>query len=133
MNPSDLSGAELDARFFEVCWGGESACTSTARLHPLEANRHRHIYVKSGSELILVPPSMQSVSTDANACEAWAMRWSRQANLRYEICEMQDHVLVVLVNFERDLFEARGADWKQAFVRACVAAGEILKQAKGGA
>jgi len=119
-----LSGADLDARFFEVCWG------YVRREYYVSCWAWYHIDDMAMNESICVGDD--AVSTNANACEAWAMRWSRQANLRYEICEMQDHVLVVLVNFERDLFEARGADWKQAFVRACVAAGlELPKQSKG--
>ena len=112
--PSDLSGAELDAKFFEVCWPGQ-------------------VHVdRTGLRQLSKPP----VSTDATACEAWAMRWARENGLEYTICDKSTHVTVELIAAdERDntYVYASGTDWKEAFVRACVAAGEILNQAKGGA
>lgn len=108
--PNDLSGEALDAKFFEVCWPGQ-------------------VHVdRTGLRQLSKPP----VSTDATACEAWAMRWAREQGLRYTIDEYHDHVAVTLSHIECWHATARGTDYKQAFVRACVAAGETLNQSKGG-
>lgn len=108
-----LSGAELDAKFFEVCWPGQ-------------------VHVdRTGLRQLSKPP----VSTDANACEAWAMRWAREQGLHIWIhfdsrgawaeLESPDEYGAVYA-------DETGSDWKEAFVRACVAAGqERLKQSKG--
>lgn len=112
-----LSGAELDAKFFEVCWPGQ-------------------VHVdRTGLRQLSKPP----VSTDATACEAWAMRWAREQGLVAMVEEMLDgRWCASLAQFDGDgelvdSHDSKGQDWKQAFVRACVAAGQILKQAKGGA
>ena len=114
-----LSGAELDAKFFEVCWPGQ-------------------VHVdRTGLRQLSKPP----VSTDATACEAWAMRWARENRLLWRteqhpdagggamcfLTAIRDEELPEIVS------SVIGTDWKEAFVRACVAAGQILKQAKGGA
>lgn len=112
--PSDLSGAELDAKFFGVCWPGQ-------------------VHVdRTGLRQLSKPP----VSTDANACEAWAMRWAREQGLRWEVKEMANDFMAIITmpNHPHGWFHGgRGTDWKQALVRACVAAGLVLNQSKGGA
>ena len=114
--PNDLSGEALDAKFFEVCWPGQ-------------------VHVdRTGLRQLSKPP----VSTDATACEAWAMRWAREQGLSWRLDQSgrrnecraevfgthQGHEVAV---------HAYGTDWKEAFVRACEAAGQVLNQAKGGA
>lgn len=108
-------GAELDAMFFEVCWPNTSMPASLW---------YRYV---DGEPVFQKYPH---VSTDANACEAWAMRWSRENGLRYEIHETADTVRVRLYDRKGrdfglgDLWVAAeyGTDWKHALVRACIVA-----------
>ena len=121
-----LSGKALDARFFEVCWGWRKESSA------LMTGQWREPHKPIGEDLWFYLPE---VSTDANACEAWAMRWAREQGLHIWIhfdsrgawaeLESPDEYGAVYA-------DETGSDWKEAFVRACVAAGqERLKQSKG--
>jgi hypothetical protein len=151
--PNDLSGAELDARFFEVC-GYRKEIWDTTYNH------------QRGQEIVYVPveapPKSEwdsgsdwwhrvcyamrewrggKVSTDANHCEAWAMRWAREQGLLWNLRSrtipgvvaklfgepLKNNPLTRPQNFVR----AEGKTFMESFVRACVAAGEILNQSKG--
>lgn len=135
MTPSERArtleaGSELDALFFETCWGWRKEMLRDPTTQDeskwsgawLEKERMPWTYCRP-------------VSTDANACEAWAMRWAREKGLRYEIAECADKVRVRLYDWQgrdfggADLWMAQeyGENFKEAFVRACVAAGEQLE------
>lgn len=135
--PEQLSGESLDARFFEVCEGWKQ--------YPMgERMLWRHNVPCELGRMTRWEQELPEVSTDASACEAWAMRWAREQGLYWAI----EHDLKDYMTGERydwaclwtydgtdpvNQSDGQGTDWKEAFVRACVAAGEILKQAKGGA
>lgn len=127
------AGPELDAMFFEVCcgWRKEMLRDPTTQDEPkwsgawLDKERMPWTYCRP-------------VSTDANACEAWAMRWAREQGLIWSTGNCEGEPPEHWAELERYSDEPRrlfdiiehGTDWKEAFVRACVVAA-INLQAKG--
>lgn len=110
-------GPELDALFFETCCGWVRCDKSDVVLVP-------HWIDDEGC----VAFEPESVSTDANACEAWAMRWARENGFIWRIeqrghrcrCEFWGTMK------QRLPLPEYGTDWKHALVRACIAAAEQL-------
>lgn len=138
MTPSERArtleaGSELDALFFETCWGWRKEMLRDPTTQDeskwsgawLEKERMPWTYCRP-------------VSTDANACEAWAMRWARENGLLPQITIGANDALVVLFSPVEShpipliTAKACGTDWKAAFVRACIVAAEAMKlNAKG--
>lgn len=129
------AGAELDAMFFETCWGWKRKFRAEAPWNNYQdANFWRAPREKDFEDTWLRCPP---VSTDASACEAWAMRWAREnkwnwyvgdshATLHHKVLEPDDYGSwngTVRV-------DERGTDWKHAFVRACIVAALTLNQRK---
>lgn len=110
------AGPELDALFFERCWGWPRVLSRIALHVGYEWRDARGVVYRE------LPP----VSTDAAACEAWAMRWAREKGLQYTISDHGDHVFATLSHVECWDASADGTDWKHALVRACIAAAEQL-------
>lgn len=131
--PNDLSGAELDARFFEVCWGWRKKPVHDPDVPDSWIWQAPDGSYPVGSDAVRQYYDSDAVSTDANACEAWAMRWAREQGLVAMVEEMLDgRWCASLAQFDGDgefvdSHDSKGQDWKEAFVRACVAAGQALK------
>jgi hypothetical protein len=118
MNPSDLSGEALREAFFTTCWG---------------AYREKQNRYGTLDDVWLIPIEgrlthlvLPRVERDANACEQWAMRWARERGLYWRIDQHQKECRVELWQL-CGTWHAYGADYKEAFVRACVPAAEQLK------
>lgn len=124
MADNDLSGAELDARFFEVCWGWKQ--------YPMgERMLWRHEVPCGLGRMTKWEYDLPEVTDDANACEAWAMRWAREQGLMMWIHDKLNECCAELESaddFGIVYVEAKGQDWKEAFVRACVAAAEAMQK-----
>lgn len=124
------AGPLLDELFCVVCYKWYRIVGDNDKsMTPYWVNDDDNVYER-------LPP----VSTDANACEAWAMRWAREQGLDWEISSSTDPYngeppahWVALVRPEcRGGYcheTEHGTDWKEAFVRACVVA--AINLAKG--
>lgn len=123
--PNELSGAALDARFFEVCEGWKQYSMGELMLW-------RHNVPCDIGRMTRWEQELPEVSTDANACEAWAMRWAREQGLPWNIRNNNGAVATLYGDKLKHVppymcVKAVGTDWKDAFVRACVAAAQALK------
>jgi hypothetical protein len=112
-------GAELDALFFETCWGWYR-------------KRDRGWWC---GDMPVGP--MRRVSTDANACESWAMRWAREKGLLWSagMCDEVGDYWAEVEKYDEDGDKfldciEYGTDWKHAMVRACIVAKEAMNQRK---
>ena len=126
--PNDLSGEALREAFFTTCLGWYPEYGNNDKsLTPYWVDADDNVY-----------EWLPEVSTNATACEAWAMRWAREQGLVAMVEEMLDgRWCASLAQFDGDgelvdSHDSKGQDWKEAFVRACVAAGQVLNQARGG-
>jgi len=108
-------GAELDALFFETCWGWRAGSNSPGRT--VRDFWRTHI---PGVKHYAEPPA---VTTDAGDCEAWVMRWCEEQEIAVEL-----HIGVdgkPYANVARRWF-ARGDTYKHALTRAAIAAAAII-------
>lgn len=104
-------GPELDALFFETCWGW--------RREPNERNWWR---VSSGNVVTGLP----AVTRNAQRCESWVMRWlNEQGDLIWRVSN--DNACIYRGDEFDLLAEEDGETWKHALTRAAIAAKEAMK------
>jgi len=105
------AGPELDALFFETCWGWILVADSPRTWSDREATWHR---------------GPEPVSTAAAACEAWAMRWAREHCFYWRIDQHKNECRTEVWRTHGGCWHVYGTDWKHALVRACICAAEAL-------
>jgi hypothetical protein len=123
-------GPDLDALFFDTCWRWRRyrMCerTSWVRSFPCD----------TGSMYEWVH-DLPEVSTDAAACEAWAMRWARENGFGVSASDSQrmtgnaivgSHALLIHCGIDAIVASADGDTWWHAIVRACIVAKEQLRK-----
>ena len=120
-------GEELDALFFETCWGWSK---QSVQGHECVVNVWRTAsgdYPNCGDT---------RVTTDAAACEAWVMRWCRENEFRLMVCDGLNHKneFVAIASIRRKdgrdeeyfLETAENHSLWHALTRAAIAAAEAM-------
>lgn len=109
-------GPELDALFFETCWGW----------YVKSAGIYEHVVDQDGCHRLSYP----KVTADAAACDSWVMRWANeQGDL---IWRVSNYNACIYRGDDFDLLaEEDGVDWKHALTRAAIAAAEQMEKRDG--
>ena len=108
-------GAELDALFFETCWGWRAGSNSPGRT--VRDFWRTHI---PGVKHYAEPPA---VTTDAGDCEAWVMRWCEEQEIAVEL-HIDGKAYATLSGTPTRA--SVGDTYKHALTRAAIAAAAII-------